>query len=389
MSNIKEELGMGCYCHNALGPAELIYRHNIYEEILTRITEFNPNITAGEISRIRRSLWLIFDGINAHNGEKTESEFIPNKEKDEEMFLEELERCFTEEGFDKTIVPATIEGCLIRLCDKISYIPYDLLDGLREGIISEIDGEYIPVLNSLGITSEEIAECNARKNYETIARKLQILFTKDVIQHSSAEAIRMSPEISKAMHELRNINNRRIVKYAVLQEDTDTYPPAIKELMGMFSNVLLLDNNLDRMRNASEDAEFAGNIVSQYEGTIYEGFAKYIAGVTPAEYDFAKRIIERTSEGKDEDTYPNLREKLSLEFGARYIATLNDFEFFDLLLSTGLITDEQAKSLTRKYKDIGQEGLKRELDVPKEFRTIMTEQAKETEKIKVPDDQEL
>ena len=60
---------------------------------------------------------------------------------------------------------------------------------------------------------------------------------------------------------------------------------------------------------------------------------------------------------------------------------MNDFEFFNLLKDTGLITKEQEESLTRKYKDIGQEGLKREIYVQKEFDTIIKSQAKETEKI--------
>lgn len=100
----------------------------IYDEILDRIKAFNPQITDKELGRIRKSLWLIFDGINSHNGEKTETEFRPDSEKTETLFLEEIMSCFTTKGFDRTIMPATLEGCLIRLCDKISYIPYDMAD---------------------------------------------------------------------------------------------------------------------------------------------------------------------------------------------------------------------------------------------------------------------
>ncbi len=138
-SRIKEDYGKGYYYHNALGPQKLIYRDNIYDEILDRIQEFNPEIKEKELRRIKRSLWLVFDGINSHNGEKTESEFIPNKQKTEKDFEDEVFYCFTQKGFDKTIMPTTMEGCLIRLCDKISYIPYDMADGLREGMIDKLD----------------------------------------------------------------------------------------------------------------------------------------------------------------------------------------------------------------------------------------------------------
>ena len=166
LSDIKEDLGIGFYSHNALGPQELIYHRNIYDEILNRIKEFNPSITSRELSRIRSSLWLIFDGINAHNGERTETEFIPNRSKDNIDFERELRSCFTIKGFDRTIVPATMEGCLIRLCDKISYIPYDMVDGIREGFIEEIDDEYKKILVALGISEKDIRKCNEKKNYD-------------------------------------------------------------------------------------------------------------------------------------------------------------------------------------------------------------------------------
>ena len=442
ISNVKEDYGIGYYTHNALGPAELIYRDNIFNEIIGRIKEFNPDITAGEITRIRKSLWLIFDGINSHNGEKTETEFIPDTEKDESRFYEELESCFTKKGYDKGIMPATLEGCLIRVCDKISYVPYDMVDGLREGIIDKIDGDYVPILNSLGISIEEIERANLRKNYEPIARKLQIIFTKDVIQNSSNGAIRMSEDISRAMHELRNINNREIVKYAVLKEDDETYPKAIKTLMERFSRILLDDDNIDTLGDIENNDEQARKLISQYQGTPYEGFARYLTGITKEEYEFTKDYLTKAIRQSIEDEqdkarkailsgdkfiasseFPNrderiqkyiayyrekgieegyseeektkyveeeyarqtsseaLREKLSLEFGARYLATLNDFEFFNLLKETELITDGQAESLTRKYRDIGREGLKKEVYVQEQFGTIMKAQKEDTEKL--------
>lgn len=128
LSNVKEDYEMGYHSHNALGPQELIYRDQIYDEIVERIKTINPEIKPKELTRIRRSLWLIFDGINSHNGEKTEIEFKPDSSKTEKDFEKELMTCFTNKGYDKGIVPATMEGCLFRICDKISYIPSDMVD---------------------------------------------------------------------------------------------------------------------------------------------------------------------------------------------------------------------------------------------------------------------
>lgn len=411
------------------GQAELIYRHDIYNEIVNRIREYNPEVTERQSNIIKNGLWLIFDGINSHNGEKTESEFVPDTAKNQAQFKKELMRCFIEKGFDKTIMPATIEGCTIRLCDKIAYIPYDMLDGLREGIIEKLDGEYIPVLTSLGITEEEINECNITRNYESIARKLVIIFTKDTIRNSTKQKIKMSPEISKLMHQLRDINNREIVDYVVLQEDNETYSKAIRILMEDMSEILLEDDNtLDEMQNANTNLKLARKMIAKYEGTPYEGFAKYIVGVNPVEYEFTKNMVERASmqARKDEinragkavfsredfsisSDFPNRdarikmyiegikngrnldevskeaevdpRKKLALEFGAKYLSTLNDFEFFDLIKRAGIINRTQAKSLTRTYREIGREELKRELYELDEWKTIKEEQRAEIAKM--------
>ena len=442
ISNVKEDFGIGYSVHNAIGPRELIYTNGIYDEIMDRIKEFNPDIKEKELTRIRRSLWLVFDGINSHNGEKTESEFIPNLSKTEADFTEELEKCFVVKGFDRTIMPATIEGCLIRLCDKISYIPSDMLDGLREGFIDKIDGEYIPVLTSLGITQEEINDCNVRKNYDSIGRKLQIIFTKDVIKNSTKKVIRMSPEISRLMHELRNINNRNIVKYVVLKEDNYTYPLAIRMLMERFSLIVLEGDTLDRLKNASEDTEFAREIISKYEGTPYEGFARYISQTSARDYEFTEKIVKEASrqaihdeqqkakeivlkgeafqeseefplrdrrikkyieyyrnaglmqenesdidvdaygEISAEERHYSIREKIALEIGTKYLTTLNDIDFFDLLKNTEVINEQQVKSLTRTYKSIGKSELEKEMYEHSEAKKIREEQVEETEKIK-------
>lgn len=110
------------------GPKELIYRNGIYDEIIGRISAFNPEITDKELKRIRNSLWVVFDGISSHNGELSDSEIKPNLEKTNSDFEEEILRSHIEKGFDRKIMPATIEGSLIRMCDKIAYIPFDMID---------------------------------------------------------------------------------------------------------------------------------------------------------------------------------------------------------------------------------------------------------------------
>ena len=440
LSNVKDNFGIGYYCHNALGPQQLIYREKIYDEIMNKIKIANPDISSAEENRIRKSLWLIFDGINSHNGEKSEAEFIPNKSKTENDFEREVISCFTTKGFDRTIMPATFEGCLIRLCDKISYIPYDMIDGIREGIIDEIDEEYAVPLRQIGITTEEIDRANQTRNYEPIAKKMQTIFTEDVIKNSTGNAIRMSDKISTLMHDVRTINNRRIVKYAVLEEDHKVYSRAVKELMIRYSNIILENDLFNKITSSGIDIDDIKRLKEKYKGTPDEDFINYFMLVTPEDYEFTQQMItiavrnnigneqkiardivlgheafveregyeEKTKRireymkyyidigllsdyserekkadidkaflqqfGSGDDIKTAMFPNLALEFGAKFLSTLNDVEFFRLIKKHGLIDKKTEKSLTRTYRDIGQAGLKKEAQPPSQFNKTVQQQ---------------
>ena len=83
--------------------------------------------------------------------------------------------------------PSTLEGQIVRFCDKIAYINHDIDDAERAGILSEED---IPK------TYREILGGSTRDRLNTLIH--------DVIYSSLDRSdIRMSPEIEEAMMELR------------------------------------------------------------------------------------------------------------------------------------------------------------------------------------------
>lgn len=421
LSNIKEDYGIGYYVHNALGPRELIYTDGIYDKIIETIKQRHPGISDKTLNRIRKDLWIIMEGINSHNGERSEREYFPDLTKTEANFEEENLKCHTIKGFDKSITPATPEAALMRICDKISYIPYDMVDGLREGFIKGLDEEYRSVLRELGITDEEIEICAAKNNYEDLARKLQLIFINDVITNSSGTTIRMSPEVSKLMHELRNINNRQIVNYVVLKEDNETYPPALRAMINEFKGIVIEEDIISELEKGKIPEERRKELLEKYKDTPNIGFVEYVLNTNPEDFAYTKRIVtEATKQGildeqakareiarkkmplvfpsndfslrdnrvsayvgyylnknnldnySDEDKNKDLEsvlrniqsptksnkyflkmpERFALEFGAKYLATLNDIEFMELLRAKGFVNDQQFASLTRKYKDI-------------------------------------
>lgn len=83
--------------------------------------------------------------------------------------------------------PSTLEGKIVRLCDKIAYINHDIDDAIRGRIIreEEIPREYTDVLG------------------HSLGDRLNTLIHDIVSNSENCDDIIMSPEIEAAMHHLR------------------------------------------------------------------------------------------------------------------------------------------------------------------------------------------
>lgn len=135
--------------HNAMGPY-VLERENIINLAIKKVQQINPKENLEDVKEFMR---YVIDGIVSHNGEGTVGKIEP-KDKSYEEMQEEIKRCFTEKGFDKTIIPATMEGAIIRYADIIAYTRSDILDGFRlkdkngDKIISKFDDEYLSIIGT-------------------------------------------------------------------------------------------------------------------------------------------------------------------------------------------------------------------------------------------------
>ena len=291
ISNVLEDLGLGVFCHNAIGASELIYRHDVYNEILEKIQHFYPNTSEAKLKRIKDSLWLIMDAINAHNGEKASIEFIPKSEKTEEDFLIELNKCYTTPGFDRTIEPATSEGCLMRLADQISYVPFDMADGLREKFISGIDEDYIVQLGKLGISRGEIERYVATGRYNDLAKCLRDIFTEDLEKNSTKKRIAMSPEVFQVMKDIKKINDKEIVNFVLQDVDLKIYPQAVRKLMENYQNIILKSELLTKVSHGTMNVEAFNEYRSLYGDSKYMPLIEYVANMSKEEYEQIKGMV--------------------------------------------------------------------------------------------------
>lgn len=140
----------GYIVHNAMG-AHILERENIIDKAVQEVKQFNPETKEEDIKEFMR---YVIDGIVSHNGEGVIGKIVPNEKTAEEM-AEEIRRCFTEKGFDRTIMPATMEGAVIRYADIIAYTRSDILDGFRlkdtngNKIMNQFDDEYLSIIGTV------------------------------------------------------------------------------------------------------------------------------------------------------------------------------------------------------------------------------------------------
>lgn len=81
------------------------------------------------------------NGIAAHDGEMELSEYHPKPLDSFEEFDRQIEACFSDKKNVRKLVPATLEGCVMRISDIIAYLGKDRQDAERAHIISNAEFE--------------------------------------------------------------------------------------------------------------------------------------------------------------------------------------------------------------------------------------------------------
>lgn len=215
----------------------------------------------------------VLDGILCHNGEFVVGEFHP-KAKTKEQFLEEYERCYENDEFIKTLVPMTLEGCIVRISDMIAYLGRDIEDAIRLGVLKK---DALP---------KEITEVLGKNNREIVNT-----LTLDVINNSiGKDYIRISDRCIQAMKALKKFNYENIYYKANTEESIGFYRKVMTELF------LYYRDNIDDKDN-SINSRFLHSMSEKYlkETSTNRKVLDYIAGMTDdyilKEYD---RYLEVT-----------------------------------------------------------------------------------------------
>lgn len=122
--------------HTPFGHAGERYLNEIYHEKTGRY--FNHNVQSVRVldKIFERNISLqTLDGIICHNGEFAMQEYRPQALGGFAEYDVRTEECYTDKDAIKRLVPSTLEGCVVRICDMIAYLGKDRQDAIQAGLI--------------------------------------------------------------------------------------------------------------------------------------------------------------------------------------------------------------------------------------------------------------
>jgi dGTPase len=177
------------------------------EKYLSQVSEkyglgqFHHNIQSlrvvDHISKKGEGLNLTFqvrEALLSHDGEVHDQKLIPQAQRCEADLQEYIHG--REKGSMATLIPMTLEGCVVRFSDTIAYIGQDIEDAIRIGLIkrASLPTECVTVL---GDHNGAIIESLVRDVVENSYEKNHIAFSKTV---------------SESLYQLKQFNYEHIYK---------------------------------------------------------------------------------------------------------------------------------------------------------------------------------
>jgi dGTPase len=200
------------------------------------------------------------DGILCHNGELILDKYYPVK-KTKEQFLKEYENCYKNKKNILSLRPMTLEGCVVRISDVISYIGQDIDDAITMKILNP---EELP---------KSVMEILGNKNSDIVST-----LVLDIIKNSiNKPYITMSKEIIKALNDLQKFNYENIYYKVITPEQKEKYKK-------MFETVF--ETNLEYLKKEQKEKNiykiYLDNMTEEYKNNTSKErvVIDYIAGMT-------------------------------------------------------------------------------------------------------------
>jgi len=176
LSEIAENNGLGAFAH----PAQTCRIYSVIEPLNLGLA--------------------VYDGFLCHDGGMSSPIIEPQFGKTWEKHFAEIEQKKSDPSLN--ILPGSLEGCLVKLCDTMSYLGRDIEDAISLGILSRSD-----------VPDWEMGKTN---------REILSFFAQDMIHHSYEKSIiQMSEKAFGLLKELRKFNFEKIYVHPQLKVESD------------------------------------------------------------------------------------------------------------------------------------------------------------------------
>lgn len=181
---------------------------------------FNHNVHSARVldGIIYRNISLqTLDGILCHNGELELQEYRPCEMTTFVEYDNKVENCYVDEQAIGRLVPCTLEGCVMRICDIIAYVGKDRQDASRLGLLKN------PTFTGGAIGTE-----NAEIINNLIVNLLENSYGKPYLK--------LDPEYFEALRQAKKENYEMIYRNKELD---DLYENEIRPMFGQLYGELL------------------------------------------------------------------------------------------------------------------------------------------------------
>ncbi len=201
----------------------------------------------------------VLDGIFCHDGEIHSQALEPRREKTFEILHREMAQKSAEPLHD--MWPMTLEGCVVRMADSISYVGRDIEDAIRLGIIHRHD---LPQR-----CQEVLGDSNGTIVYRLVEDLVSSSLDKPFLSFSEV--------VGESLRQLKRFNQENIYRNPKVKAQT-------RKVQLMFE--LLFETYLNDLENGIESSdiyrEFLEGMSSRYKTeTPPAGIVRdFIAGMT-------------------------------------------------------------------------------------------------------------
>ncbi len=170
------------------------------------------------------------DGILCHNGELEQQEYRPKPYKNFAILDDKMEKAYTELKYDRKLVPATLEACVMRVSDIIAYLGKDRQDAEKLGIFenkpeyanSKIGTQNAEIINNMIVN---IVENSYGKDYlkmdeeyfEAFSKgkkeNYKLIYGNEKVEKAYTESIKpmMEAVYKKLLKDIKEHNEKSVI----------------------------------------------------------------------------------------------------------------------------------------------------------------------------------